>query len=391
MNILHLGKYYPPFVGGIEHVMRDIMSEQHAAGHKVSAVVHHHTKKNSSDSLEDRGISIKRMSIQMIILYVPIALLAIFHIRTAIKNNTPDILHLHMPNLACLWLLFLPAARKIPWIVHWHSDVIGESPAPRIKLLYPYYRFCEQWLLARAHRIIVTSPNYLFTSAPLKKWHDKASVIPLALEPTTNSTQSINRDSERDVLHVICIGRLAYYKGHRFLIDAIRAVNHKGVKVSLHIAGRGELAQTLRRQASDARLDNVITFHEDLSNDDLSALLNQADVLCLPSIERTEAFGLVLLEAMRAKKACVVTDVKGSGMSYVVEHLKTGLVVEHSSAEALAHALMHCADHPQHLIDWGNAGYERLQYMFSLPTIAAKVEDIYHQVLAPHEQSNGNL
>jgi rhamnosyl/mannosyltransferase len=94
---------------------------------------------------------------------------------------------------------------------------------------------------------------------------------------------------------------------------------------------------------------------------------------------------------MRAKKACVVTDVKGSGMSYVVEHLKTGLVVEHSSAEALAQALMHCADHPQHLIDWGNAGYERLQHMFSLPTIAAKVEDIYHQVLAPHDQSNENL
>ena len=383
MRILHLGKYYAPFEGGIENTMRGLMTLQNASDHQVSAIVHQHKVEDVETCELDGDMAIYRMSIQGILMFVPIALFAYFVIRKAIAKERPDVLHLHMPNVSCFWLLLMPIARKIPWIIHWHSDVIGERPDARIKMLYPLYRIFEQWLLRRANTVIVTSPNYLVTSVPLQAWHNKCEIVPLGIKcgKESDSVTVSEMALPHGELNVLCIGRLTYYKGHEYLIDAIAKVRQSGVDIHLDLVGNGELKPVLEHQIASLNLAQSVTLHGALPRKKLTQLIHKTQVVCLPSIERTEAFGLVLLEAMHAKKPCIVTDVKGSGMSFVVDHLSTGLVVQHSNAQALADAITHCAHYPHHLLEWGDSGYNKVVAEFSMQQVADKIEMIYQKAL----------
>ena len=384
MKILHIGKYYAPFSGGIENTMRDLMSTQNSCGHQVSAVVHQHSASEKSAHEVDNGMSIYRMSIQSIVLFVPISVFAYFWLRKALNKENPEILHLHKPNATCFWLLFLPSARKLPWIVHWHSDVIGERPDRRVKILYPFYRVFEQWLLRRAAKVIVTSPNYLMSSTPLTKWRDKCEIVPLGVNIRSDASASndVEEEKKSSELQVLCIGRLTYYKGHKYLIESISKAKEEGIVIHLDLVGDGDLKSICEQQVNDLNVQELVTFHGSVDQNCLNQLMARSHVVCLPSIERTEAFGLVLLEAMRAKKPCIVTNVPGSGLSFVVDHLKTGLVVEHSNAEALAEAFIHCTCHPHHLKDWGDSGYQKVETQFSLESIAKQIDKIYQEVLA---------
>src|SRR5699024_5451513 len=95
----------------------------------------------------------------------------------------PDLLHLHLPNTSAFWAMAIPAARKIPWIVHWHADVVASRHDSKLALAYPLYRPFEQRFLKVASAIIATSPPYLESSSALAHWRDKCQVIPLGLDP----------------------------------------------------------------------------------------------------------------------------------------------------------------------------------------------------------------
>jgi len=106
--------------------------------------------------------------------------------------------------------------------------------------------------------------------------------------------------------------------------------------------------------------------------------MQRCDFLVLPSIERTEAFGLVLLEAMRAGKACICTNVEGSGMSNVVEHEKTGLVVQHSDSHALANAMARL-NNKTIRDSYGQLGQQRFANAYQIDKIEKNVRDLYNE------------
>ena len=121
----------------------------------------------------------------------------------------PDVLHLHLPNTSAFWALKSRRARAIPWVVHWHSDVIGPGLDAKLKLFYPLYRPFEQALLKRADAVIATSPPYLESSRALQPFRDKCRVIPLGLdparlEPSATATASVWRNDGR--LKVLAVG-----------------------------------------------------------------------------------------------------------------------------------------------------------------------------------------
>ncbi|WP_026377334.1 glycosyltransferase [Aestuariibacter salexigens] len=377
-KILHLGKYYSPFHGGIENMMRALMLAQRSIGYDVSAIVHQHQlgrgfKKETLD-----GITVHRLPIQFIALFVPVSLLAFFSLRKIIKQEKPDLLHLHMPNATCFWLLFSRSARKLPWVIHWHSDVVGAVPDWRIKLLYPIYHIFERRLLSRTAAIITTSQQYLDSSTPLQDFTEKCRVVPLGLP----DVQIESEKSSGQGLSLFCVGRLTYYKGHSYLIDALTKVSGE---IHLTIVGGGDLQGTLESQASNLELNDKVSFIYNASNEEVLKLMASCDALVLPSIERTEAFGLVLLEAMRAGKPCICTDVEGSGMSEVVQHEKTGLVVASSNADELASAIERLANDPALCEKLGIAGRERFIERFEIRAVASEVDNIYQSVLQQSE------
>ena len=147
--------------------------------------------------------------------------------------------------------------------------------------------------------------------------------------------------------------------------------------ITLEIVGDGERRQELSRLIEHHQLGERVTLRGNLSDDELDQRLRASDCLCLPSIERSEAFGVVLLEAMARRKACVVTAVPGTGMSWVVEHEHTGLVVPPHDVEALAGALTHLAANRLQCETMGEAGLARFSEKFTIESSAVDFAQLY--------------
>ncbi len=372
LRVLHLGKFFPPHVGGMETYLADLIAAQREQGLEACALVH-------GDPLPDDPPWLKRVPVQWQLLYAPIALGYPRALARAIRAFQPDVLHLHMPNNAVFWALLLPAARRLPWVVHWHSDVLVTDTRTALSLAYLAYRPFEQAVLARAHRIAVTSPPYLEASEPLRAWADKCAVVPLGLQapqPQAALDTPPAWPGADATLRVLGIGRLAHYKGFETLIDAV--AHSPGV--ALLIAGDGELRGALQAHIdalehngarARMRLLGAVTEAEK------QHLLAHCDLLALPSCERTEAFGMVLLEAMSHAKPCLASALPGSGMPWVVASSQAGRLAPPQDVGAWSQALLWMARHPEQRQAMGAAGRVAFEQRFTAEASARTLQALY--------------
>lgn len=381
-RVLHIGKYFPPMHGGMEAFLSDLVRQQRDCGLDARVLVH-------GDPCQDDPAWVTRVPVQAELVYAPIA----FGFRRALarllRDFRPQVLHLHMPNNAVFWALTLDSARHVPWVVHWHSDVVASRIRPLLAAAYRLYRPFERAVLDQAGAIVATSPPYLASSEPLQAWREKCSVVPLGMAtagmPADEGEASRTGDAVAAThwtpqrTRLLCIGRLAYYKGFETLIEAVCAMDG----VELLIAGDGELNGELNRLI--ARLTAVgrppaVRLLGKVSEGHKQALLASCDVFCMPSRERTEAFGMVLLEAMASGAPCLVSDLPGSGMPWVVEQAGAGRRVPLENVGAWREALRDVMREPQAWRAMGRAGRRQLQQRFSIAQCERGLRQVYAQV-----------
>ncbi|WP_440221809.1 glycosyltransferase [Dokdonella sp. MW10] len=381
MRVLHLGKYYAPQRGGIERHLEDLARWLVANGAEVDALVHQPGRILRSRSERRDGVHVVRAGSLGTALYAPISPAYAWRMSHLLRERRPDLLHLHLPNPSAFWALVDPVARALPWIVHWHADVSPDMPDWRVRLAYRAYRPFEQAVLARASAIIATSQPYLDASDALSRWHSKARVIPLGIgdEPGHDPRQAPTRPP-RGGLRLLAVGRMSHYKGFDILLDALARVPD----ASLVLVGTGEEDAKLRERARGLGLAGRVDFRGDVDDDALHALYRCADVFVLPSLDRSEAFGIVLLEAMRAGVAVVASDIPGSGVRHVVADGASGVRVPRGNAEALADVLRQLGADPQRRALLGAGGRDRWQACFTLERSARQVLALYRELLGTH-------
>lgn len=427
LRVLHIGKYYPPFHGGIENFLCDLAECQLEQGDvEPSVLVHQHEVGRAEETENAHGVFVRRLRIVGRAVFTPLAPLFLRSLNRTIEERDPDILHLHLPNPSTFWCLFSKSARKRPWIIHWHSDVLGGAPNWAVRLAYPLYRIFERALLKRSKTIIATSPPYLETSAPLAAFREKCQVVPLGIKSLPpekgpeNAQQSVTEESRCSVelsaaendegdrlsiperksassregtkemvsapdidsrptssmaasLKLLCIGRLTYYKGHQQLIRAVAETSD----VQLDIVGDGEERASLIKLIEALSLSERVRILGSIPQADLEDVLSNCDLVCLPSIERTEAFGLVLLEAARVGKPSLVTRVEGSGMSWVVQDGITGWTVESGSSEQLKTVVDTISKNRNELFHRGAIARERFENEFQIAAVANRIQALY--------------
>jgi len=276
----------------------------------------------------------------------------------------------------------MPAARAIPWIVQWQSDVVPSAIDRRLKTAYGAYRPVEQSLLGKAKRILVASDPYLEQSEPLRNWARKCRVIPLGIDPDRLSWPDtvLLRAAEESwkvgMLKVLAVGRLTYYKGFDVLIRAAQRVPSMAVQ----IVGDGVLRGALQKEIERSGMEGRVMLRGGLSDPELQALMATCDLLCLPSVERTEAFGIVLLEAMRYGKPLVVSDIPGSGAGWVVRQASCGLLAPPGNADALAERFEQFISRPTLREEMGVKGKEGLHQAFHIRSVARRIIEVYREL-----------
>ena len=374
LRVLHVGKYYPPYRGGMESFLADLIEQQRASGLDARAVVH-------GDPLPDDPEWIIRVPVQVTMVFAPIALGFPFALRKAIRNFQPDVLHLHMPNNAAFWALVIPSARRVPWVTHWHSDVLISQWDTLLKACYQLYKPFETKLLQHSEAILATSPPYMAASQPLQPWLYKTVAVPLGLRPLQEDVMELAREESVDEwgnaeLRVLSVGRLTYYKGFDTLISAVAGFKN----VQLIIAGegeqRGELETLIAKEQATHGCANVLLLGS-VTEAKKHALFNSCDIFALASRERTEAFGLVLIEAMQHGKPCIASDLDGSGMSWVVGQSGTGQCYAPDQVQAWKDAIHKSLDTKAQLSQRGIAAQQVADTQFTIDQCEWRIRQIY--------------
>ena len=394
LRILHIGKFYPPHHGGMEVFLADLITAQRAQGIDATALVHGDPEPSDPPWL-------LRVPVQLHLLHAPIAVGFRAALTQALGQFQPDVLHLHMPNNSVFWALTLAEARAVPWVVHWHSDVVVSRIRRSVALAYRAYRPFEQAVLEQAERIIATSPPYLEASEPLQQWRAKCAVVPLGLQltpaPDTSATAvEPSPHWQPGTLRLLSIGRLTYYKGFETLIEAV-ATLPAAHNVELLIAGSGELREPLQAlidKHTPAGQPARVRLLGGVSEADKIALLQSCDIFCLASRERTEAFGVVLLEAMEHARPCIVSALTGSGVPWVIESAGAGQLVPVEDVPGWQAAITQLQQQPELRRAYGLAGQRALHARFSIEACARAVTAQYllaapeadHAVLADNSK-----
>ena len=183
------------------------------------------------------------------------------------------------------------------------------------------------------------------------------------------------------------VGRLAAYKGHRVLLQAMASLKHSDhpIGISAVILGSGELESRLRQDILRLDLESQVRLLTDVGTEELHAHYDACDLLCLPSLDRAEAFGLVLLEAMAHARPVVASDLQRSGVSWVVEHGETGWLFPVGDSAALAKRLQYCAENPDKLAATGRCAKAHVQQRFSPERVLDALLAVYEELCAPSD------
>ncbi|MBN8728150.1 MAG: glycosyltransferase [Xanthomonadales bacterium] len=380
MRILHLGKYYAPERGGIERYTEALAEACVRSGDAVAALVHQRPGRWRGTVEHLGGVEVRRAGCLAAPLYTPLSPTFPLALGGALDAFQPDILHLHFPNPSCFAALASPAARHRPWIVHWHADVPPDGPDWRLRAAYRLYRPFEQAVLRRAGAIVATSTAYLDASVALRPWRAKVEVIPLGIGPAAldaAATDAAPRWPPGTGLRLLAVGRLSHYKGFGVLLQALAQLPH----ARLLLVGSGECEAALHAQAAELGLGHRVEFAGSLDDGALHAAYAAADAFVLPSLDRSEAFGMVLLEAMRAGLPIVASRIPGSGVGEVVADGGSGLLAPPGDAAALASRIGELDD-PQLRAGLGQVGFARWQANYTLERSAAAFRTLYQRVLA---------
>ena len=388
LKVLHLGKFFPPEVGGIESFLKELCIG--LSDHSVKNIVLAHThdpksKQNYEQHLSTKNgktIKIFRAKSYGDFFFVPISPSFPLLLHRLLKTECPDVIHIHMPNLSAFWLLLINTKKDTSWVIHWHSDVLASKHNWKLRLFYPIYKLFEQALLKRTDSIIVTSQAYLNNSAALKGWHRKCDVIQLGINPeniplSCESLPSALPFWPDDKLRVLTIGRLTYYKGFEILINAVCNLPN----ISVIIIGEGLMREKLKRLITNNGISHRVFLAGYVSDSEKSYYLDNCNCFCLPSYEKTEAFGMVLLEAMSFSKALIACSIKGSGVPWIIRDKVTGYLAEPESTKSMQNTLKAVSVNAAVLKEMGAKGNKDLHERFLIDLVASKIVTLYKKTL----------
>ncbi|MDW8001813.1 MAG: glycosyltransferase [Deltaproteobacteria bacterium] len=318
------------------------------------------------------GVTVHRASSVGIFLSLPLSPDFIIHFYRLIKLCNLAHFHVPFPLAELAYVLTKPSVKTI---ASWHSDIV------RQKIFKPiYYPFLKSFL-CRTSVILVPTVQHIHSSPLLSNYTQKCLVVPFGIDPSRFAlSQSVQTQVKRirekfGKKIILSVGRLVYYKGFEYLISAMTDVD-----ACLIIVGNGPKKVDLYRKIKELKLEHKVFILSDIPDSSLLAYYHSCDVFVLPSIEPTEAFGLVQLEAMACGKPVVNTNLS-TGVPLVSKHGETGLTVPPRDSSALAAAINYLLKNPDVAERFGQRARQKVQDEFNVSLMIERIYKVYVHIL----------
>ena len=368
MKILQLGKFYP-IRGGVEKVMFDLMLGLSIEGVECDMLCAAYQEKGFTRVMSNKS---KLMVVNTVreVAATMIAPSMVLKLKQIAKNY--DIIHVHHPDPMAAFAL-LCSGYKGKVVLHWHSDILKQ------KSLLKLYMPIQKWLINRADVIVGTTPVYVKESPYLQEVQHKVTYLPIGVCHLESPIKQV-MDLRRKYLgkHIVfSLGRLVPYKGFAYLIEAAK---HLDDNYMVLIGGTGPLRDELQAQIEALGLQERVKLLGYVSDVELPAYFEACDLFCMSSVMKTEAFGIVQIEAMSCGKPVVATKIPESGVSWVNQDGVSGLNAEPCDAEDLAKCIRGILADENDYARFSKGALDRYKTVFTQELMIHKCLDIYKKL-----------
>lgn len=367
MKVLQVNKLYAPWLGGVETIVQQVAEGLDGAGDIQMRVLCCHAKGKAQND-EINRIPVHRAASWGMFSGMPLS--PHFLWSFWLQSREADVINIHLPfPLADLALLLTRPGAKV--VVHYHSDIV------RQKIAKPIFGPFLKRTLKRADKILVSSPNLRDSSPWLAPHQDKCEVIPfgLEIEEYQGEDEKVRQLRDRYGKFVLFVGRLAYYKGVMVLLKAIKQTNQRLVMI-----GSGSEKEKCEEFIRQNGLQDRVWLLDHVERDELVNFMRAASAFVLPSIYRSEAFGIVLMEAMACGQPLISTEL-GTGTSFINTHEQTGLVVPPNDPQALAEAISTLMNDRERAQKYIQRGQELIHTEFFLQKMLDRIQKVYKSMV----------
>jgi rhamnosyl/mannosyltransferase len=321
MEVLHLGKYYPPEPGGMEVVVKSFAEATSGKLRNYCLVA---AKTGGTRIETSDGNTVHYLQERGTLLLTPV-LPSLPGVLTRLRReNRFSAILLHYPNptaVLALFLSFLAHPKREKLVVWHHADVLLEERWKRA--LYALFRPLEEWLFRRTDAFVAATPHHVSCSGTFHRFADRTAIVPYAIPDAWFGTTGEERRAAETVRErlggrfLLFVGRLVPYKG---LDTLVRAADRIPCRIAL--IGTGPLEEPLRREIGRRGLSDRVLLLGKV--EDLRPYYLGCEFFVLPSVSTLEGFGIVQIEAMALGKPVVSSDLP-SGVTYVNRDGETGL------------------------------------------------------------------
>ena len=378
MKILMALDYYRPNYSGLTLFAEQLAGGLARRGHAVSVLTHQHLPELPLES-EENGVRVVRTTVagRLGKALVSPAIL----VRALREVPRSDVLHLHAPLVNAVPFALIASTLGVPIVVTYHCDL---QPPPRLgqRFVGVVARVSQHFALERASRIITNTEDYARNTRPLVDRAEKVGwILPPVLEPvaTGRPAAEVRRRLEIAGRPVIFfLGRFAEEKGLPVLLSAFSEIRRRFPDAALVLAGS-------QKVAGESVLDQVAPLLADPSSgvsatgavpsETLSDLFTIADVLVLPSINSTESFGMVQVEAMLRGVPVVASDLPGVRQPVLMTGM--GEIARPGDAADLARQILAVLGAPERY----RRSHSAIQALFSQEQTLSEYEAVYRSVV----------
>ncbi len=333
MRILSSLTYYEPHISGLTIYAKRALKGLAARGHQTTIVTsqfaRHLPKRETVDGVTVvRTRATVKVSKGIVMPFYPF--------RMARELARHDVLLLHLPQFES------PVAAVLARLMHrrivtvCHCDI--DLPPGIVRTVFmPLIRAAHFVTGVLSDVIVVNSRDYAENSRYLRRFRKKVIVSPPPCELRDAAGTFIARPEASPVIGFV--GRFAEEKGITYLVDALPRILERAPRA--HVVFVGEWQHVVGERVYDKlkdRLDALaghITLTGTVSDEELAAWFHAFDVLVLPSVNSTESFGMVQVEAMLAGTPVVASDRPGvrepvlaTGMGELVPPRDAGAIAE---------------------------------------------------------------
>ena len=377
MRILHCLYYYRPHYSGLTVYTERLARALVRRGHSVTVLTSRYDRSLPAEEKLD-GVRVRRAGVAAIVSKGPI--MPAYQVLGCRLAGEHDIVHVHVPQIDAAPLALWSKLRGKPVVMTFHCD-LSLPLTPLNRLASDVSHRADQWTTRLASAVVTNTRDYAEASRLLQHSLDRLVVIPPPIEVLVPSENEVRAFRERVGLQsgqrvIGMAARLATEKGAEILARAMPLVLERHPQARVLYVGQhenvmGEEDYARRLQPLLDRLGDRWTFLGVLSARDLGAFYAACDVTVLPSLNRTESFGMVQIESMVCGTPVVASDIPGVRQPTMMTGM--GRTVPAGDSAALAQALLDVLERPKRY-----AGDPAdVAARFSSDVVAAQYEALY--------------